>query len=139
MRDFDGYPGRGRCWYGLDVRPCNPDHVYAATCNDDEKQQWEFVAVNDSEMLIKAKGEDRCMDRAGVNIVLRPCNPDNHYQRFFAIRGGFNEYRFEISQKTATRYCMNQSHHPKPGEVFAMYPCATARSSSWQTSWWELY
>ena len=113
MRDYNGKPGTGKCWYGLDVLPCNPDHVYTATCNDDDRQEWVFEYVNDSEALIKVPGEDRCMMRSGVNIVLRPCNSGNHLQRFFAIRGGFEEYRFEISQKTATRYCLNQAHHPK--------------------------
>ena len=139
MRDFDGYPGRGKCWYGLDVMPCNPDHVYTAKCNDDKRQEWVFEYVNDSEAIIKVDGEDRCLHRSGVNIVLRPCNSGNKYQRFFAIRGGFDEYRFEISQKSATRYCLNQAHHPKPGEVMAMYPCSQTRSPEHQTSWFEFY
>jgi hypothetical protein len=136
MRNFDGYPGRGKCWYGLDVRECNPENVYIATCNDDERQQWEFVLLNDDEALIQAAGTDQCLERDGVNIVLRTCNGDLDTQRFFAIRGGLSEYRFELSMKTATRYCLNQAHHPKPGEVLAMYPCDRARTET--TSWWEL-
>ena len=135
MRDFDGYPGRGKCWYGLEVRGCNPDHVYTAQCNDDERQQWVFEYVNDSEVLIKAKGENRCLYRQGTDIYLQACNPGNSDQRFFAIRGGFSDYRFEISQKSATRYCLNQAHHPKPGEYLAMYPCAASRYD--KTSYWN--
>jgi len=139
MSDFDGYPGRGKCWYGLDILPCNPEHVYITKCNDDQRQKWVMEYVNDDEALIRVNGQDRCMHRSDVHIVLRPCDSGNKLQRFFAIRGGFDEYRFEISQKSATRYCLNQAHHPKPGEVLAMYPCATARSPEHSTSYWEFY
>lgn len=115
MRDYNGWPGTGKCWYGLDVLKCNPDHVYTAKCSNDDRQEWIFEYVNDSEALIKVPDENRCLMRQGVNLELRPCNSANHLQRFFAIRGGFEEYRFEISQKTATRFCLNQAHHPKPG------------------------
>lgn len=139
MRDFDGYPGRGKCWYGLDVLPCRSDHIYIAKCMKDSRQDWVFEYVNDSEVIIKADGQDQCLHRSGINIVLRSCNSGNKYQRFFAIRGGFDEYRFELSQKTATRYCLNQAHHPKPGEVLAMYPCARTRSPEHMTSYFEFY
>ncbi|CAB9527248.1 expressed unknown protein [Seminavis robusta] len=138
MRDYNGYPGRGKCWYGLDTRPCNPYHVYTARCNNDDRQQWQFELVNDSEVLIKAYGLNYCLQRVGVEIEMRICNSGLVTQRFFAIRGGFNEYRFEISMKTSTRYCFNQAHHPKAGEVMAMYPCSRTRDPEHQTSWWEL-
>ena len=116
MRDYKGKPGTGKCWYGLDVLPCNSDHVYTAKCNEDERQEWVFEYVNNDEVIIKSPYDNRCMMRSGINIVLRPCNSANYLQRFFAIRGSFEEYRFEISQKSATRYCLNQAHHPKPGK-----------------------
>jgi hypothetical protein len=137
MRQFDGYPGQGKCWYGLDVLPCNPEYVYTAKCNDDERQQWQFDLLDNSETLIRAVGTDQCLERDGVNVALRTCNSFLDTQRFFAIRGGLSEYRFELSMKTATRFCLNQAHHPKAGEVLAMYPCDRARSET--TSWWELY
>lgn len=139
MRDYRGQPGTGKCWYGLDSLSCNPEHTYTAKCNNDERQEWQFEYVNDSEAIIKVPGENRCMMRQGIEIVLRPCNSANHLQRFFAIRGGLEDYRFELSQKTATRFCLNQAHHPKPGEVIAMYPCARTRSPDHMTSWWEKY
>ena len=135
MRNYEGYPGKGKCWYGLDVLPCNPEHVYTAKCNDDVRQQWQFEMVDENEALIKAAGTDQCFQREGVMIELHTCNSALDTQRFFAIRGGFDEYRFEVSQITATRFCLDQAHHPKGGEVLALYPCERARADT--TSWWE--
>jgi hypothetical protein len=90
-------------------------------------------------VLIKAANANQCFTRLDgrVDIVLRPCNPDDDLQKFFAIRGAFDDFRFEISQKTAVRYCLNQAHHPKWGEVLEMQPCTRARHPEHMTSWWE--
>lgn len=102
----------GKCWYGLDSTSCNPKHIYTEKCSKDSNQLFVFDFVNEDEALIKVYGQNRCMERSGLEINLEPCNSDKSEQRFFAIKGGFDEYRFEISQKTALRYCVNQAHHP---------------------------
>jgi hypothetical protein len=130
--NYDGYPGTGRCWYGLEKANCTLDKVYTALCIDGDPRQWfTFVRLgttyNDvDEVMIKTVGESppRCFTRQLSAIYLdADCDPDNMNQRFFAVTGGFREYRFEIGQYQGyTREnCLTNAHHPKSGEVIEVY------------------
>ena len=74
------------------------------------------------------------------NIYLTEnCNADDPKQRFFAIRGGLNDYRFELGQYQGYTHssCVANAHHPKSGEVVEFHNCAAARDVHDQTSFWE--
>ena len=72
--------------------------------------------------MIQAYGDDRCMERARRHVTMMPCNATIENQRWFAVRGGFNERRFELSQKRVYDYCLNQQHHPKvKGLITALF------------------
>lgn len=129
----------GTCWHGLDRETCRGDRLYVTKCSGSSRQQFNFEYVNGEEALIKVSGQDRCLHRSGVDISLRSCNPDSSAQRFFAPRGGFKERRFELSQKSASKYCLNQDHHPKNNEYVQMFPCTWTRARNSLTSYWERY
>ena len=93
--------------------PCNNEELYVAACDPedpiDERQLFDFIPVSGDEVLIQAYEDDsRCMERSGRNITLEECNSTITQQRFFAVRGGFNSDRFELSQKRVSEYCVNQ-------------------------------
>lgn len=110
------------------------DKLYIENCSDDGVERFDFDYINSDEVLIKLHGTDRCLERAGRDIYIRSCNSGNSLQRWWAKTGEFDEYRFEISQLTATNLCVTQRHHPKPDEEVELEPCETARSSD--TSFW---
>ena len=137
-RDYVGNKD-GVCWYGLDEIPCDPSELYMEDCEaEDYRQRFDFVPVSSDEVMIQAYQEDRCFQRNDRRIALAPCDATLHTQRWFSIRGGFNERRFELSQKTLADECVNQDHHPKAGEVMRMYECKKTRKRTHLTSWWEL-
>ena len=142
-RDYEGSPITGKCWYGDLSRPCNETEIFVDRCSPpedpDPKQLFEFIPVSDDEVLIAAYGENRCFERLRQNVTLQPCNGKLGRQRWWAIRGGFNERRFEISQKLVPTNCLNQDHHPKPGEHVRMFLCDVVRLPSQETSWWNIY
>ncbi|CAB9505692.1 expressed unknown protein [Seminavis robusta] len=141
-RNYTGSPITGECWFGDHSNECNFDELYIDKCSppDDPNptQLFDFVPVSDDEVLIQAYNEDRCVHRFQRNITMETCDASNHRQRWFAVRGGFNEPKFELSQKRIFQYCLNQDHHPKPGEVIAMFHCEMIRGPEHETSWWEL-
>jgi len=109
-RDYEGSPITGKCWYGDLSMPCNETELYVDKCSDqsnpEQTQKWDFVPVSEDEVLIQAYNEDRCMERMQRNITMQSCDATNARQRWFAVGGGFNEARFEISQKLAKNYCV---------------------------------
>jgi hypothetical protein len=142
--DYEGSSQTGGlCWYGEDALPCDPDWIYLSECSPEHEpaanQLFDFIPVSSDEVLIQEYGQDRCMERSRRNITLESCNATNDNQRWYAVRGGFNERRFEISQKRISDYCVNNQHHPKPAEVVYMTSCEKARRRSHETSWWNLY
>ena len=50
----------------------------------------------------------RCLERRNRFIWLRDCDKSRHEQRWFATRGGFNDAKFELSQKRMPQYCVSQ-------------------------------
>jgi len=114
--------------------------MYVEACDlADPRQRFEFLPVSSDEVLIRAWGEDRCFARDNYEILLDSCREELHTQRWWAVRGGFNSARFELSQKTLPDRCVNQDHHPKSGEVMRMYECEAARKPEHSTSFWNLY
>ena len=127
MFDYDGYPGPGKCWYGLDAMECNPEESYIAKCGNEIRQRFLFVKVNDEEVLIKlGNGDNTCWERNGRAIFLRDCDSSNSLQRWFAPNGSFDGERFEISQKGYERQCVSTAHHPKAGEYMYALSCGCA-------------
>jgi hypothetical protein len=144
-RDYDGPDGSGSCWYGLEAIDCEPNELYINKCDHlDERQRFSFVPVSSDEVLIQAARitgelEDRCFTRENRKINLQSCNQALHTQRWFSIRGGFNQARFELSQKTLMDHCVSQDHHPKAAEVLRMHDCEKTRGPKHLTSWWNIY
>lgn len=127
----------GTCWAGLDRQSCKYNAVYVTRCgNRNQNFQYQYVG---NEVMIKVSGQDKCLTRSGIHIDLRSCNSGNNMQKFYAPRGDLNGYRFELSQKSAPRYCLNQDHHPKNAEYVQMFPCSWTRARNSLTSYWEKY
>ncbi|CAB9500538.1 chromosome segregation ATPase-like protein [Seminavis robusta] len=139
-RDYEGSPITGRCWMGTEEMDCDPKELYVGGCSrENPRQRFRFLPVSSDEVLVEAFHEGRCLQRTNLRITLETCDETLHTQRWFSIRGGFNERRFELSQKTQSQRCVNQDHHPKPGEVFRMHACEKTRRKTHLTSWFELY
>jgi Cytolethal distending toxin A/C domain len=137
---YEGSPNSGGCWWGDVPIPCSTTELFVNQCNlEDPRQRFNFIPVSSDEVLIKAFQEDRCFQRDERHITMETCNEALHTQRWYALRGGFNERRFELSQKTSSTWCVNQDHHPKYGEVMSMHDCEKTRQRNHLTSWWELY
>ena len=103
----------------MDEIECAPTELYVNECDRrDPRQHWKFIPVSSDEVMIQAMRhnqqpphlEDRCFHRDTRKILLQPCNERLHNQRWFAIRGGFNKERFELSTKTLPDRCVNQDH-----------------------------
>jgi hypothetical protein len=139
MHSYEGYPGRGKCYYGAwDAGPCRSDAVYIAECNDDPRQQWTFVNLRNEEFQIKTATENQCMERIGYSTIrLRDCDSNNARQRWYTPAGDTSDRRFAISQASTSNLCIGQLHHPKDGEVVEMENC---RTSYWsETLYWEKF
>ena len=113
----------------------NGDRIYIETCSDDGVERFDFNYVDSDEVQIKVHGTDLCMERSDKSVYIRSCDSGNAQQRWWAAAGGFDEYRFEISQVSASNLCVTQRHHPKSDELIHMEPCTLPRSSD--TSYWE--
>lgn len=139
--DYDGFPGSGTCWYGLDdARPCRSDQMYVARCGSDYRQAIIFEVLDDGEVLIKlGNGENKCWERNRREIFLRTCDQNNSLQRWFAPNGSFSGSRFELSQRGYERQCVSTAHHPKAGEVVELHSCEALRRPDFQTSYWNRY
>ena len=144
MWDYDGFPGTGKCWYGLETLPCNPEEVYIAKCNTDPRQRFNLLvlppgASNEETFLIQVPNRGSCLEMKGNSIFLRPCDLQSPLQQWKAINGSLTGRRFEVVPSTRPTHCVTQAHHPKPGEVVELYRCGVARSPDHLTSFWNLY
>lgn len=139
--DYDGYPGTGQCWYGDETERCNPEEMYIADCRKDLRQAFVFVPVSSDEVLVQlGNGDDRCWERDGRAVLLRPCDPINPLQRWYPLNGSFQSGdKFELSQKDFDTQCVANAHHPKPGEVVEMHFCEALRLPDSETSYWVKY
>ena len=144
MFDYDGYPGTGRCWYGTEIRPCNPDQVYVAKCGTDPRQRFDLELLppndeNEELFMIRIPSKGSCLELDDRAVFIRPCNPLNYLQHWKTINGNLSGRRFEMVPVSRTSHCITQAHHPKPGEVVETYRCTIARSPTHLTSFWNLY
>ena len=92
-------------------------------CLDHDPRQWfTFVELgstysnnrDEPEVLIQTAGDgpERCLVRNNSEIILAAaCDPDDEKQRFFALNGGLDEYRFELAQRRgySRRYCVTNA------------------------------
>jgi hypothetical protein len=97
--------------------------VYVAKCIEHPRMWFTFVNVTNpysvgavEEFLIMTGDGTRCFERKDREISLQQCEPDNSYQRFFALNGDFFGEKFEISQIGYTHQCVTNDHHPKSGK-----------------------
>jgi len=144
MYNYDGYPGTGLCWYGDQNLTCAQDHVYVGKCIEAPQMWFTFVNVASprnglDERLIMTGDGKRCFERKDRLLLLKPCNPYSTQQRWYALNGGFNESKFEISQLGYSSQCITNDHHPKSGEVVELHDCEFSRSEESQTSFWEVF
>ena len=106
--NYDGHPGTGRCWYGLEVKDCNPNQVYIARCGNDSRQRFRFVSFANGEALIQiGNGSNNCLQRYRTAVYIRNCDENNALQRWYAPNGSFDGNRFEISQKDTSTQCVS--------------------------------
>lgn len=111
------------------------EKLYIEECDDSGVQRFDFDDLGSDEILIRLHGTSRCLERSNKDIFVRNCDSGKSNQLWWAKVGGFDEYRFEISQKSATNLCVTQRHHPKPDEEVELEPCTQARAG--ETSFWE--
>jgi hypothetical protein len=114
---------------------CNSgDKLYIYECSE-SSQSFDFVVVNNDEVLIRLSGTGLCLQRNNNDIFIKSCNAGNSNHKWFAKVGAFDQNRFEISQKTYSSSCITQRHHPKAGEEVEIESCETARNGL--TSFWN--
>ena len=110
--------------------------IYISECGG-SSQRFDFIPVGNDEVLIQLHGQNLCFERVNKDIYMYPCDSNNSRQQWYAKRGEFDEYRFEISQNGFNNYCITQRHHPKDDEEVELEPCTQARDG--QTSYWNRY
>jgi hypothetical protein len=110
--------------------------IYIYECSE-ISERFDFVNVNNDEVLIKLDGTDTCLERDFKAIYIKACDGGNSNQKWFAKVGKFDQSRFEISLKTYDRFCITQRHHPKEDELVELEPCEQARKGI--TSFWNRY
>jgi len=135
-KKLQGQPGTGKCWNGEKTQPCNSNELYIADCNNDKRQLFDIMFVDDGEVMLRVSGDNRCFQRDGYKIVLAGCDPTDDLQRWISPRGAFFQRRFEIANPSMSNYCATQEHHPKPGEVVWLEPCILSRHPFHQTNYW---
>ncbi|CAB9528490.1 expressed unknown protein (Partial), partial [Seminavis robusta] len=156
VSNYDGYPGSGVCWYGLEERNCTSTQLYIGKCLSGDERQWFFFddlgsaysgSQDHREVLIKTLDHHCLYRRASAIYVTTECDPNDPTQRFFALSGSFTPSsdptapsRFEIGQYLGYTLdnCLTNAHHPKSGEVVEFHVCEAARAHDDQTSYWEL-
>lgn len=119
----------GRCSYG--------DKTYINTCRQSTSQRYDFVFMNNDEILIRIHDSNLCFERIAFDIFLYECDPSNQRQMWVAQRGDFRGTRFEISPYGLQSHCITQRHHPKAFEEVELEPCSRARLGD--TSFWNRY
>ena len=102
------------------------DKVKIETCGSGNTR-WEIVPLSGQGDQIRKSGSNQCIELIGSRaIALRGCDASVTRQRWMAVMGAFNDYRFDIRPVRDLAKCLTQHHHPKPGEdVFAEF-CSTA-------------
>ena len=125
----------GTCYYGLEERECESDHVYTDWCSTSSRQQFEILYQPSGEFMIRAVSKNQCLE--GDRPKLRDCNPNNAAQLWHPMNGGYESTKFEITRKGRESRCLTQHHHPKEGEVIEMNDCA--RERRYTTNAWEFY
>ena len=110
--------------------------IYISECGG-KSQRFDFVEVDDDQALIQLHGKNLCFEREYKDIYVYPCDFQNPRQQWFAKKGAFDDYRFEISQIGFSGYCITQRHHPKTDEEVELEPCTLARRG--ETSFWNRY
>lgn len=121
--------GNGNCQYG--------DKTYIDTCRRGTSESYDFVFVNNDDVLIRVHGTNLCFERISYDIFLYECDASNRRQFWFAQRGDFRGTRFEISPRGLGSHCITQNHHPKAYEEVELEPCSRARGAD--TSYWNRF
>ena len=111
MYNYDGLPGDGKCWYGLDRRSCQSDQLYIAKCSSSRRQRFDIIKLSSGEVQIRlGHGENKCFERDGRKIKLRGCSSSNSKQRWSIPNGSIDGKRFELSQQSVSSQCVTQDH-----------------------------
>jgi hypothetical protein len=112
--------------------------MYVTRCGDDIDQRFKFIETTSDEILIKVgNGENKCWERDGSAVILRPCDENNSLQRWFTPNGSYGGSRFEFSQRGFDSKCVSTVHHPKEKEVLELISCPASRNT--ETAFWEKY
>jgi hypothetical protein len=140
IHNYRGFPGTGKCWYGLETLDCREDMVYIARCDSDSRQMFSIYPLpGGTQYQVGVYKENLCMERLELSIILQPCDSLNALQRFWLPRGSIGSKRFELSPITLDNHCVSQAHHPKSGEVMEFQKCSQARNELILTSFWQVY
>lgn len=111
MYDYDGLPGDGKCWYGLDRRSCKSDQLYMAKCSGSSRQKFDIIEQSNGEVQIRlGNGKNKCLERDGRKIELHGCSSSNSKQLFYIPNGSLGGRRFELSQRSYSSQCVTQDH-----------------------------
>jgi hypothetical protein len=127
-REFCMKCRNGGCYLG--------NKIYISKCGGNS-QRFDFVTVDDDEVLIKLHGDNLCFERVNKDILMSRCDVSNSRQQWYANEGGFAGDRFEFSQYGLNGWCITQRHHPKEDEEVELEPCGQARNG--ETSYWNRY
>ena len=105
---------------------------------DDSRELWMFVEYDDGSAQIQNYNWELCLQTVGADqIVLAVCDDSVTEQRFVALGGSFDNYRFELSPSMKPGLCLTQDHHPKMDESLLLQSCSEARGDT--TSYWNKY
>lgn len=105
---------------------------------DESREMWTFVEYDDGSAQIQNYNWELCLESAGSDqIMLAVCDATVMEQRFVALGGSFDHYRFELSPLMKPGLCLTQDHHPKMNEILILDPCSKARRDT--TSFWNKY
>jgi hypothetical protein len=143
MYHYNGWPGSGHCWYDQTVKPCNPEEIYIATCNNDPRQRFNIIVLPNSNedgneiFLVQVPSTNLCFERNNKSIFLRECDSASDLQQWIAINGRLTGEKFEITSVSKDTHCVTQAHHPKAGEVVELFRCEVPRRPDHQTSFWN--
>lgn len=121
------------CRYG-----CAPGNNVAVYNCDDSPDLWTFIEHGDGSAQIQNWNMDLCLENTRSNqIMLSVCDASSKKQRFVALGGSFDHYRFELSPLLKPGLCLTQDHHPRMDELLYVEPCSKARRDT--TSFWNKY
>lgn len=117
---------------------CTPGSNVAVYNCEESAEMWTFVEYEDGSAQIRHYNWDLCLETIEPDqVVLAVCDNSLPEQRFVALGGSFDHYRFEISPMLQPGLCFTQDHHPKMEELLYVEPCSKARKD--RTSFWNKY